>query len=109
MQYIFPAGNITGFAVLYTMGNCVSLAGSSFLLGPKRQFRNMTRARRRVATGIYFSMMLLTLALAFAGADSLLILICVFCQWCALVWYIASYIPFGQKLIKKFFSKVTDF
>ena len=22
-------------------------------------------------------------------------------QWCALVWYIASYIPYGQKIITK--------
>ena len=26
---------------------------------------------------------------------------------CALVWYIASYIPYGQNMIKKAFSKMT--
>ena len=26
-------------------------------------------------------------------------------QWCALVWYIASYIPFGQKIITKILGR----
>jgi hypothetical protein len=99
-------GNIPLFAILYTLGNVISLTGSGFLMGPKRQFRNMTRARRRWAAGVYLGSMILTLIVAFtmnpkAGGTSLLILACVFVQWCALIWYIASYIPFGQKIITK--------
>jgi hypothetical protein len=138
-------GHTAQFAVLYTFGNIVSIAGSGFLLGPKRQCRNMSRARRRWATAIYLSMMVLTLFLAFthaprppntdaprasrpargrlahaplprplapsprSGAPPILVLFTVFLQWCALVWYIASYIPFGQKIITKIFKKVTNF
>ena len=99
-------GNTPTFAVLYTLGNIVSLTGSGFLMGPRRQCHNMTRARRRWAAGIYLGSMVLTLAVAFttdrhAWYGTMLILLCVFVQWCALIWYIASYIPFGQKIITK--------
>jgi len=102
-------GNTATFAVLYTVGNIVSLCGSGFLFGPRRQLRNMGRAGRRWATGIYLLMMVVTLTLAFIHAFPLFIILSVFLQWCALVWYIASYIPFGQKIITKVLGKVTEF
>ena len=97
-------GQTATFAILYTLGNLISLMGSGFLMGPRRQIRNMTRARRRWAAGIYLGSMILTLVVAFnveGSGAGLLILGCVFVQWCALIWYLASYIPFGQKIIKK--------
>ena len=30
-------------------------------------------------------------------------------QWCALIWYIASYIPYGQKIITKILGRIADF
>lgn len=35
----FSFGNITGFAVLYTLGNIVSLMGTGFLIGFLSQFK----------------------------------------------------------------------
>ena len=133
-------GQIATFAIFYTFGNIVAICGSGFLMGPKRQCRNMTRARRLPATGMYVLMMILTLTLACMDAPAIFVLFCVFCrahagdlepapeqawchaahrapacapplpaEWCALVWYIASYIPYGQKMIKKFCVKITDF
>lgn len=43
------------------------------------------------------------------NSSKILILMCCFLQWCALVWYVASYIPFGQKLITKFFKGISNF
>ena len=37
-------------------------------MGPKRQMRNMTKAKRRVATGIYLGMMVVTIFVSLAGA-----------------------------------------
>jgi len=105
-------GKIAMFATLYTLGNIISICGSGFLFGPRRQLRNMTRAKRRIAVAVYVGTMLLTLVVAFTvkgtGAG-MLILICVFCQWCALIWYMASYIPYGQKMITKVLGKAIDF
>lgn len=78
------------------------LVDGSFLMGPKTQLKRMTRARRRWATAVYVLAMILTVtfALTLEGPMSkLIVLLCVFIQWCALIWYIASYIPYGQKLI----------
>lgn len=73
----------------------------------------MTRAKRRWAAGIYLSSMLLTIIVAFTmgnrSGSSILILLCVFVQWCALIWYIASYIPFGQKMLTKLLGSATNF
>lgn len=71
-------GQTATFAIFYTFGNIVALCGSAFLMSPKRQFRNMTRARRRLATGIYFLMMLLTLIIACMDGPAPLVLLCVF-------------------------------
>jgi len=106
----FWTGHVATFAILYTLGNIISICSSGFLFGPMRQLRNMGRAKRRVAVAIYLGAMLLTLVLAFCLPKvGPLILISVFAQWCALVWYIASYIPFGQKIISKTFKRVTEF
>ena len=107
--FAFWTGNTHSFAIFYTAGNIVAMSGSCFLMGPRRQFRNMFAAKRIWATAIYFMMMVVTLAAAFMGANKVIILLCVFCQWSAAVWYIASYIPFGQKLITRFFQGVTKF
>ena len=50
----------------------------SFLLGFRRQLRNMSAAKRRISVAVYISMLLLTLILAFAGAPSIIIILCVF-------------------------------
>ena len=73
-------------------------------MGPKRQCRNMGKARRRVAVLVYFSFMLATLITAFAchgKGCTLIIMLLVFGQWCAAIWYIASYIPYGQRMITR--------
>lgn len=104
-----PAGGHIGtFGVTYTLGNIVSLCSTGFLIGPKRQCRQMSKARRRTATAIYLTMMLSTVVTALMDGPSILILLFCFLQWCALVWYIASYIPYGQKIISKCLGKAAN-
>jgi hypothetical protein len=75
----FWAGNLGAFGTLYTFGNIVSLCSTMFLMGPKRQLRNMTRANRRMATGVYIVAMIVTLSLAFTGAPGIVVIIsCLF-------------------------------
>ena len=73
-------GHTATWAILYTLGNIVSLCGSGFLLGPRRQLRNMTKARRRVAAGVYLLMMIITLVGGFLRWSGLILLALVFCQ-----------------------------
>ena len=94
-------GHVASFALLYTLGNLTSICGTGFLIGPKKQVKNMCKARRAIATCIYFGAMVLTLAAALKSWPAVTILLLVLLQWCAMVWYIASYIPYGQKMLSK--------
>ena len=49
------AGRPRDFALMYACGNIVSLAGTSFIVGPCRQLKNMFKKNRWVATVIYFA------------------------------------------------------
>ena len=67
--------------------------------------KNMSKAKRRWAAGIYVFMMIVTIVAAILGCPGILLLLFVFLQWCALIWYIASYIPYGQRILKSVLSK----
>lgn len=97
------------FARYYSLGNLMMVSGSFFLSGPQAQWRKMG-AKDRAKTSITFvSMMILTLitvhAKPFMGR-ALLILLLVVVQWCAQVWYILSYIPYGHTIGRKVLRKL---
>ncbi len=95
----------TSFAILYSLGNITSLLSTGFMVGFRRQCRYAFERKRIVATLIYLVALVATLATALSyqgsGATALCILLIVI-QFCALVWYTASYIPFAQQAIASF-------
>lgn len=93
--------NAVKFAICYTLGNIVAIFSTGFLMGFFRQFQNMFRPHRMIATSIYFLMIALTLYAALVLHNVFLCLICVFLQSCALTWYCLSYIPYGRKVVRK--------
>lgn len=62
----------------------------------------MFHSTRAVCTVVYISTLCITLVLAFStpftGQGPLLVL-CIIVQFCSLVWYILSYIPFARTLV----------
>ncbi|CAG8496646.1 6149_t:CDS:2 [Ambispora leptoticha] len=58
-------GNITGFAILYTIGNVVSLVSTGFLVGFGKQIKTMFAPVRRIASAVFLAAMLTTLLVAF--------------------------------------------
>jgi len=102
----FWSGHIGAFGVIYTLGNLVALCSTGFLIGPKRQCRQMFQAKRAQATAAYIVMMVATVFCACAGGPKPLVFIFIFMQWCALAWYIASYIPYGRTMLKKVLTKM---
>ena len=93
-------GNPVPFAIKYTTGNVLSLLSTCFLVGPKRQLRNMTAATRWVAALIYLVAMAMTLVSCFVIKSGLIVLICIVVQFCAMAWYALSYIPYGRRIFK---------
>merc|ERR1712196_132041 len=103
------------FAILYTVGNIVSICGTFFLWGPCKQIRKMANPHRLGATlviiffwhcvymyakfnysEVYLAAMGLTLYLAFAHKQALWILVAVVFQSAALFWYTLSFIPYAR-------------
>ena len=54
----------TKFAILYTMGNVLSLGSTGFLVGFMNQLKNMFKGTRLVATCVYLGAMIMTLVAA---------------------------------------------
>ncbi|ETV89065.1 hypothetical protein, variant [Aphanomyces astaci] len=106
--FVLLGGSRNGakFGILYSIGSLVSLCGSGFLAGPAEQVKSMANPVRRAATAIYLCSIVFVLVIAVTNPQlGLLILFLAMVQFGAAVWYNASYIPYGRKLLKTFGSK----
>ena len=92
-------GRPNKFAFLYTCGNLISIFGTFFLVGPKRQFKNMMHPYRRKAASIFLSSIILTCISLYMIHSRLLTVIFVIIQFGAYIWYISTYIPYGQQCL----------
>jgi len=97
------------FARCYSMGNMMMITGSFFLSGPKRQCSKIREKDRTPAFGAFILSMVLTLTVVhmnpFLGR-ALLILLLVVIEWCAKVWYILSYVPYGHTVGRRVVTAV---
>lgn len=102
-------GDPEPFAIMYTIGNVLGICSTCFLFGPWAQAKKMFHPTRLVATAVYFFFMGLTLFLAFYPGDIPLrlfwMVIAIFCQFLALVWYTISYIPFAREMVSTCFKE----
>mmetsp|Transcript_11451 Transcript_11451/g.29774 ORF Transcript_11451/g.29774 Transcript_11451/m.29774 type:complete len:229 (+) Transcript_11451:62-748(+) len=95
-------GQPRDFAIKYTLGNIIAICSTAFIIGPMRQVKNMSASHRWLAALLYLGAMVLTLVSAFYVQNAFVTLLCILAQFCAMVWYVASYIPFGRRMIAKF-------
>ncbi|CAG9319019.1 unnamed protein product [Blepharisma stoltei] len=95
------AGKPYSFAICFSLANVVSIAGSGFLVGFKRQIKSMFDKKRWITTTIYLGALVMTLICALVFKNAALTLIFLIVEVCAYIWYGLSYIPFGQKLAVK--------
>ena len=77
---------------------------SCFLSGPKGQLKDMFKKSRLLLTLLYLGSLIATLVLAFLLPENLkgLVLVTLVIQMFAYFLYTFSYVPFGQKILKKF-------
>ena len=104
MTLFLGKAHVTDFAIFYTLGNLTAICGSGFIVGPTRQLKTMCDATRRVACTIYLATMVATILAAVVNPDVLLVLVLLIVQYCALIWYGASFIPFGRTCLVKALS-----
>ncbi|KAI7898960.1 Got1/Sft2-like family-domain-containing protein [Cokeromyces recurvatus] len=101
---ILLVGNVVAFAVIYSCGNIISLFSLTFIVGIPKQIKTMFAPVRFWATVIYIVLLALTLALSIWLKNFALSIVLVIIQFAALVWYSASYIPYGREIIRRFFG-----
>ena len=94
-------GNPAPFAFKYTFGNLLSLGSSSFLVGPSKQLRDMLAPERRKASLLYLGSLFGTLTSVFVLKWQIVSFAFVVLQFCALTWYMLSYVPYGQVCLKR--------
>jgi hypothetical protein len=92
------------FALLYSIGNILSLGSTGFLTGFARQAKNMFKATRLVATLMYLGCLIMTIVSACVLKSFPLTMMFLVLQALALVWYCLSYIPGGRSVLKSCFG-----
>ena len=99
--------HIPEYAAFYTCGNLISIAASAFFVGPRRQLKLMCEPVRRVACAIFIGTMILTLVMALTYPVPLLLIVMLVVQYCALIWYGASFIYGGRTCLKAAIKKAS--
>lgn len=92
------------FAVLYTLGNILSLASTCFLMGPVNQVKKMFAETRAIATILVIVSITMTLLSALWFKNAGLALLFIIIQSLAMTWYSLSYIPYARDAVKKSLS-----
>lgn len=89
-------GRYNRSVALTTLANLVSILGTTFLMGLRRQCSSMFDPIRRTATLIYLGSLVLTLvaAVSLRSTGICVLMSCV--QYAALLWYSLSFIPYGR-------------
>ncbi|KAL4444072.1 hypothetical protein ABPG75_011809 [Micractinium tetrahymenae] len=98
----------TKFASIYAMGSIMSLCSTLFLVGPFKQIKRMFDGKRWVATSLYLGSLVCTLVAAIVFHSVILCLLCIIVQFCAFIWYAASYVPFAQAFILRMLGREAD-
>ena len=94
-------GDPAPFVIYFTFGNLCAIASCFFLSGPKSHCKKMVDPTRRIATAFYLITIFFTFFVVFYdkipddGRVGIIIL-CVFVQWIAMLWYTISFIPFAR-------------
>jgi general stress protein CsbA len=91
--------NIRTFIILYIFGNVIALCATGFLLGPRTQCQKMFHPTRRYSTIFYLVMLIIVFAVAVAKQHIALVLVLLFIEVLAALWYSISYIPFARKIV----------
>jgi hypothetical protein len=95
----YTKASLTTFAELYIAGNLVAIIATMLFVGARRLCNKMAEKTRRVGTTLWFTLMIGVFVAALLRAPLYVILLLIFFETLAGIWYAASYIPFGRRMI----------
>jgi len=97
------------FAALYSLGSCFFVFSFSLLWGPSAYIKHLISAPRIPVTAAYFFSLVATLYASLWLRSTVLTVICATAQLVALVWFLFSYIPGGERglrFISSIFTRI---
>lgn len=101
LVFAFSGFDVVAYAILYSIGQIISIAGSCFLSTPSGHMKDMMKKHRIIPSILYFSSIILTIVVAVVTKIHGLVLLFLIIQIIAYYWYTISFIPFGQKIVKR--------
>ncbi|EFX61298.1 hypothetical protein DAPPUDRAFT_69953 [Daphnia pulex] len=101
LVFIFSDFDVVAYAILYSIGQILSIAGTCFLSTPAGHCKDMKKKHRIIPSIVYFLSIILTIVIAAATQIAGLVLLFLIIQVGAYYWYTISFIPFGQTIAKK--------
>jgi hypothetical protein len=107
--FIFNDFDVVVYAILYSLGQIISIAGTCFLSTPSGHCKAMQKKHRIIPSIVFFLSIILTVVIAAATQIKGLVLLFLILQVFAYYWYTISFIPFGQKIIKGLCKTCFDF
>jgi Got1/Sft2-like family len=93
-------GNPGKFAFTYSLANLLLFASTLFMVGPTQQLKNMFKQHRAVASTVYILSMVGTIYCVWQAKTMFVVVPVLMIQFCSLLWYVASYIPYGQSCLQ---------
>lgn len=99
--FILSGFNVTTYALIFAFCQVLNIAASCFLSTPKGHLKAMKKKHRIIPSVVYITMIILTVVIAVATNVKALVLLCVIILTIAYYWYTISFIPYGNKILKK--------
>lgn len=99
--FVVSSFDVVAYAILYSIGQMISIAGSCFLSTPAGHCKDMMKKHRIIPSTVYILSIILTIVIAVATQITGLVFLFLIIQVFAYYWYTISFIPFGQKIVKK--------
>lgn len=106
--FIFTGFDVVTFALIFSFCQILNIGGSCFLSTPSGHFKAMKKKHRIIPSVVYVLMIIITIVIAVATHVRGLVLLCVIILTVAYYWYTISFIPYGNKILKKMCGACLD-
>ncbi|KAG2511705.1 hypothetical protein BBO99_00009240 [Phytophthora kernoviae] len=94
------------YALFYSLSNIATFCSLIFIMGQERLQKRMLSRKRSTSGSTWMGALALTVIVAFLWPSHwFIVILLLIAQFCGMIWYSASYIPFGRKFLHKYAAK----
>ncbi|KAG7382965.1 hypothetical protein PHYPSEUDO_004200 [Phytophthora pseudosyringae] len=94
------------YALFYSLSNIATFSSLIFIMGQDRLKKRMLSRKRSLTGRAWMGSLALTVIVAFLWPSHwFIVILLLIAQFCSMIWYSVSYIPFGRKFLHKYMAK----